>query len=162
MQTFDPGTPLYRPRPELLAELRDPAEQSGLLNRVIPQMLHFLSGGAPTSTPSMDEAIEEFIEATDDFGAWLATQIKTDPLGGFVATSDVSIRWKNRQERRRMPGHVTWRAIARAMSERFPNAVSTQQRTGGTGVGGALTKATGSVRGAPRRGYSGVSWVQPW
>ena len=54
-QTFDPGTPLYRPRPELLAELRDPAEQSGLLNRVIPQMLHFLSGGAPTSTPSMDE-----------------------------------------------------------------------------------------------------------
>lgn len=158
-QTFDVANPLRRSRQELQAELFTSGELSGLLNRAIPAMLGFLNGATPTETDSMREAIEEFIESVDDFGSWLQTQLRKDPTG-FVPTEDIRARWKNRQERRRLPGGVTWQGIATAMKARFPSAVRTQPFVGGSGRGGALLKGQTTV-GQRQRGYSGVSWLQP-
>ena len=158
MQTFDITNPLRRARPAIMAELLTPAEMSGLLNRALPFMAGFLAGMEPTSSPSMDEAIEEFIEATDDFGAWLVNELTVN-ITGSVATEDIRARWKNRQERRRMPGIVTWQAIAKVMRERFPKAVPKRPRSGGTGSG--VNAAGGTSLGAQRRGYAGVSWQRP-
>jgi putative DNA primase/helicase len=160
VRTFDPKSPSYRPRQELLDELKDPAELSGLLNRVIPAMLHFLSGGPPHSSPSMDEAIEEWVELSDDFGIWLESQLKPD-VAGFVATGEIAARWGTRQERRHLPKLVTKHRIAKAMAERFPKAVKGQQRVGGTGSGINLPSGS-TVLGPQRRGYLGVSWRSGW
>jgi P4 family phage/plasmid primase-like protien len=158
-QTFEPGAPLYRPRPELLAELTNPAELSGLLNRVIPAMLHFLAGGSPTSTDSMDAAVQEWVELSDDFGLWVASQLRVDPAG-FVESGELASRWQTRQERRRQPGLVTGSRIKKAMAERFPKAVYRKQRVGGTGSG--IVLPGGSLLGPQKRGYGGVSWKLSW
>jgi P4 family phage/plasmid primase-like protien len=160
-QTFGPDNPLRRARQLLLAELTTPHELSGLLNRAIPAMLGFLSGAEPTSTPSMDEAIREFGELTDDFSLWLANELRFD-ITGFVESAEIAGRWRARQDRRRRPGLVTGNRIAKAIKDRFPKAVPDKQRVGGTGTGGILTSSTGSKTGPQRRGYSGVSWRQSW
>jgi P4 family phage/plasmid primase-like protien len=160
VRTFDPKTPTYRPRQELLDELRDPTEMSGLLNRVIPAMLHFLSGGPPHSSPSMDDAIDEWVELSDDFGIWLETQLKSD-VSGFVASEEIAHRWGIRQERRHLPKLVTRHRIAKAMAARFPKAVKGQHRVGGSGSGINLPNGSTAL-GPQRRGYLGVSWRSGW
>lgn len=69
-RTFEEGDPRRRRRAELSAELAEPAELSGLLNRALATLPALRQHGF-TETPSMQQAWQEFREATDPVSVWL-------------------------------------------------------------------------------------------
>ena len=68
-RTFEPDE--QRPRDELDAELADPRELSGVLNRVLLAWHRLRAGRGFTESESTRRALEEFRDTTDPLSVWL-------------------------------------------------------------------------------------------
>jgi phage/plasmid-associated DNA primase len=154
---FEVGDPARVPRKVLMDLLSTPAELSGILAAALPAMRRFLAGAQPTVTESMQEAIEEFRDILDPFPVWLRSQLQ-EVAQGWVETSALVTRYKEKAGRRGQDVLISPKAVAIAMQASFPNATPERKRVGGTGKGGALTTGTGSKQGTLLRGWRGVSW----
>jgi putative DNA primase/helicase len=75
---FDEGAAGTRDRDALDAELADPRELSGVLNKAF-DVLPALRRHGITQTPSMQEAWSEFRAATDPLAVWLDQETVDDP-----------------------------------------------------------------------------------
>lgn len=156
--SFAPGNPLRRPRGELVAELTTPMELSGLLNLALVQMRRFMAGDPPDSSPSMDEAVEEFVAISDPFPSWLEAAVRAAPQAGpmaWIETAEVIRRYRERYERRGRWQPISPQAAGAAILARFPNAVRTRKRVGGSGQAAGTT-------GKQRWGWQGVEWRDPF
>ena len=139
---FVPGVAPWRPAGEILAELFDPKELSGLLNLALPWMRRFLAGEQPLTSPSMDEEVEEFRSIVDPFPLWLRGQLDPAP-SGWVETAAVVQKYRERAERRGRFVPLDGRTAGRVIRETFPPRCP---RPGGWA---APARAPGRPRGRP-------------
>ena len=89
-RTFEPHE--QRPRAELDAELSDPRELSGVLNKALEGLKRIRERGRFTESPSMKEAHEEFRRATDPLSVWLDRNTLTHPAA-IVARDELMQRY---------------------------------------------------------------------
>ena len=162
---FVPGVAPWRPAGEILAELFDPKELSGLLNLALPWMRRFLAGEQPLTSPSMDEEVEEFRAIVDPFPLWIRQQL-TVSSGGWVETGALIEKYRERAERRGRFVPLNGKAVGKAIKEAFPAGVRRPQARGRHGPGhragagaahGAGQAAAGLGRGIMASGLPAVT-----
>jgi putative DNA primase/helicase len=155
--SFDPETPAWRPGGEILAELFDPGELSGLLNAALPWMRRFLAGEPPVTSASMDEEVEEFHALVDPFPLWVRQQLQSVG-GGWVETAALIEKYRERAERRGRFVPLNGKAVGKAIKEAFPHAYPDRRTVGGTGSGAQQMPGQVPQAGKKQRGWGGVSW----
>ncbi len=122
-RTFDPSE--QRPRGELDAELTDPRELSGVLNKALGVLPRLRARGF-TESESMKRAHEEFQQTTDPFSVWLDKNTVQSPET-MVAQDELRRSYNEFAERTGKPG-MTQQAFGRALVRARPD-VKKAQRT---------------------------------
>lgn len=121
--TFGPDE--RRPREELDAELSDPTELSGILNKALEWLPHVRRQGI-TETPSMRETRNEFREATDPFAVWAEDEL-TEQSNALVSCSEARKAYNRRAKREGWPSMSNTR-FGQRMRDTFPQ-IQRRQRT---------------------------------
>ncbi len=96
-RTFDPDGPDFIPRDALDAQLADPAEQSGVLNRALDALANIRTNRGITESPSMREAWSEFRETTDPLAVWLESNTTEHPEI-FTTKADLQAAYNRSRE----------------------------------------------------------------
>ena len=96
------GTEKEIPRNELDAQLADPAELSGVMNKALKALRRLRKRGRFTESASMRKARQEFREVTDHFLIWLSREVILQPKA-TVAVSEVRRRYNKEAERAGRP-----------------------------------------------------------
>ncbi len=126
-RTFEPHE--QRPRSEIDAELSDPRELSGLLNRALA-VFHKVKREGFTESESMKEAHEEFRNSTDPFSVWLDRHTLDDP-GAMVARDELRGHYNRYCEQTGKPG-MTPTSFGRAIKRARPKLGDAQRTWNGT------------------------------
>ncbi len=134
--TFEPGE--QEPREVIDAELSDPRELSGVLNRALALLPRIRREGF-TESQSMREAWDEFKAMTDPVSVWLENHTVTGP-NAWVAKSALIAAYNKTAEEDGRAG-LTAQAFGRAIKRARPAVGESQRTVGGrqvkcyTGVG---------------------------
>lgn len=122
-RTFQPHE--RRPREELDAELSDPGELSGVLNKALQWLPHIREHGL-TETRSMRETHGEFRQATDPFAVWADDVLEEHP-DALLSCSDARKAYNRRAKQEGWPTMTTMK-FGQRMREAFAE-IERKQRT---------------------------------
>ena len=86
------GTSKEKPRSELDAQLADPKEQSGLLNKALAALKGLTDRGSFSEAPSTRKALQEFQEVTDHLAVFMERKT-VEEVGETVPVDDLRSRY---------------------------------------------------------------------
>jgi putative DNA primase/helicase len=121
---FEPGS--QRPRADLDAELSDPRELSGALNRALEALVEMRLRGGFSEPRSTREALAEFRQTTDPLSVWLERNTVEHPEA-MVAQDELRRTFNQFAENTGKPG-MTPQSFGRALARAKPG-VEKAQRT---------------------------------
>jgi len=127
-QSFEPGQ--QRPRAELDAELGDPRELSGLLNRALAALRGIRQRGGFSESRSTRDALAEFQKTTDPLSVWLDRNTVEHPEA-MVAQDELRRAFNQFAENSGKPG-MTAQAFGRALVRAKPGIEKAQRTWRGT------------------------------
>jgi P4 family phage/plasmid primase-like protien len=123
-QSFEPGE--QRPRAELDAELSNPRELSGVLNRALAALREIRRRGGFSESRSTRDALAEFQKTTDPLSVWLDRNTVEHPEA-MVAQDELRRAFNQFAENSGKPG-MTAQAFGRALARVKPG-IEKAQRT---------------------------------
>jgi putative DNA primase/helicase len=122
-QSFEPGQ--QRPRAELDAELSDPRELSGVLNRALGALRGIRQRGGFSESRSTRDALAEFQKTTDPLSVWLDRNTVEHP-DAMVAQDELRKAFNQFAENSGKPG-MTPQAFGRALVRVRPGLEKAQR-----------------------------------
>lgn len=151
-RTFEPHE--QRPRAELDAELQDPRELSGVLNRALVGLLKVRARNRLSQPESVKEALEEFRATTDPLSTWLDRNTIEHP-NAMVAQKELAAAYNAHCEENGSPG-MSAQSFGKAISRARPDVLKSQRHYKGypnvrvfSGIGLRDDEARGSWEESP-------------